>query len=36
MKAVKSMAGELHVRDVPGKGCVFTIDLPKLPAPLAS
>ncbi len=36
MKAVKSMAGELHVRDLPGKGCVFTVDLPKLPAPLLS
>jgi signal transduction histidine kinase len=28
-KAVKAMAGELRVRDMPGKGCVFTIDLPK-------
>ncbi len=36
MKAVKSMAGELHVRDLPGKGCVFTIDLPKQVAPLVS
>ncbi|HEY5239842.1 MAG TPA: ATP-binding protein, partial [Polyangiaceae bacterium] len=35
MKAVKSMAGELHVRDLPGKGCVFTIDLPKQPAVLS-
>jgi signal transduction histidine kinase len=33
LKAVKSMAGELRIRDVPGKGCVFTIDLPKQPAP---
>lgn len=29
-KAVKAMAGELRIRDLPGKGCVFTIDLPKL------
>ena len=31
LKAVKTMAGELHIRDLPGKGCVFTIDLPRLP-----
>ena len=24
MKAVKAMAGELHIRDLPGKGCIFT------------
>jgi signal transduction histidine kinase len=29
LKAVKAMQGDLRVRDVPGKGCVFTIDLPK-------
>lgn len=29
MKAVKSMGGELRVRDLPGKGCVFKIDLPR-------
>jgi len=23
------MAGELHIRDLPGKGCIFTIDLPR-------
>jgi signal transduction histidine kinase len=32
LKAVKTMAGELHIRDLPGKGCIFTIDLPKQPA----
>jgi signal transduction histidine kinase len=33
-KAVRSMSGELRARDLPGKGCVFTIDLPKrLPPP---
>ncbi len=33
-KAMKALAGELHVRDLPAKGCIFTIDLPKqLPAP---
>jgi signal transduction histidine kinase len=30
-KAVSAMAGELRIRDLPGEGCVFTIDLPKLP-----
>ena len=29
VKAMQSMAGELQVRDVPGHGCVFTIDLPR-------
>ncbi len=34
VKAVKAIAGELRVHDLPGKGCVFTIDLPKqLPPP---
>ncbi len=28
-KAVKAMAGELRIRDVPSVGCVFTIDLPR-------
>jgi signal transduction histidine kinase len=30
-KAMQSMSGELRVRDVPGHGCVFTIDLPRKP-----
>lgn len=29
VKAVQSMNGELRVRDLPGKGCVFTLDLPR-------
>jgi signal transduction histidine kinase len=28
-KVVKAIAGELRIHDMPGKGCVFTIDLPK-------
>jgi signal transduction histidine kinase len=36
VKAVKMMAGELHIRDMPGKGCVFTLDLPKQPPPPTS
>ena len=35
LKAAKANAGEIHVRDVPGKGCVFTLDLPKKPPPLS-
>ncbi len=29
VKAVHAMDGQLRVRDLPGKGCVFTIDVPK-------
>jgi signal transduction histidine kinase len=36
MKAVRAMSGELRVHDLPGKGCVFTIDLPKQPPPPTS
>jgi signal transduction histidine kinase len=36
LKAVKMMAGQLHIRDLPGKGCVFTIDLPRQPPPPTS
>jgi signal transduction histidine kinase len=31
-KAVQAMGGQLGVRDLPGKGCVFSIDLPRAPA----
>ena len=27
-KAVTASGGEVHARDLPGKGCIFTIDLP--------
>jgi signal transduction histidine kinase len=30
-KSVEGDGGELRVRDLPGTGCVFTIDLPRLP-----
>jgi signal transduction histidine kinase len=33
LKGVRASGGELHVRDLPGSGCMFTIDLPKA-APL--
>jgi len=28
-RSVKALGGELRVRDLPGSGCVFTIDLPR-------
>lgn len=31
LKAAKANAGEIRVRDLPGKGCVFTLDLPRKP-----
>jgi signal transduction histidine kinase len=31
LKAVRTMAGELQVCDLPGEGCIFTINLPKQP-----
>jgi signal transduction histidine kinase len=33
LKAAKANGGELRVRDLPGKGCVFTLDLPRKPPP---
>jgi signal transduction histidine kinase len=36
VKAAKAMGGELLIRDLPGKGCIFTLDLPKQPPPPTS
>lgn len=33
LKAAKANAGEINVRDLPGKGCVFTLVLPSKPPP---
>ena len=33
LKAAKANAGEIHVHDLPGKGCIFTLDLPRKSAP---
>jgi signal transduction histidine kinase len=27
-KAVRAHGGDIHIRNMPGKGCVFTIDIP--------
>jgi signal transduction histidine kinase len=35
-KAMKAIGGELRVEDLPRKGCIFTIDLPKEPPPPTS
>jgi len=32
-KAAKANGGEVRVRDIPGKGCVFSLDLPRKPPP---
>jgi signal transduction histidine kinase len=29
-KGIEASGGQVHVRDLPGKGCVFTIDLPRM------
>jgi len=29
MKGVQASGGEIHVRDLPGSSCVFTVDLPR-------
>ena len=32
-KAVRAHGGDIHIRNLPGRGCVFTIDLPLAAAP---
>ena len=32
LKGVQASGGEIHVADIPGTGCIFTIDLPRAPA----
>jgi signal transduction histidine kinase len=31
LKGVQASGGEIHVRDMPGSGCIFTVDLPRAP-----
>jgi signal transduction histidine kinase len=33
LKGARASGGEIRVRDIPGAGCVFTVDLPRAPAP---
>jgi hypothetical protein len=35
-RAARANSGDIHVRDVPGKGCIFTIDLPRQTTPPTS
>ncbi len=35
-RAVKMMNGELRIQDLPGRGCIFTVDLPKQAPPPTS
>lgn len=32
-RAAEANSGKIHVQDLPGKGCIFTLDLPRQPAP---
>jgi signal transduction histidine kinase len=32
LSAARANSGDLYVRDIPGRGCVFTIDLPRAPS----
>src|SRR6185503_4772037 len=32
LKGVRASGGEIQVRDRPGTGCMFTVDLPRAPA----
>jgi signal transduction histidine kinase len=31
LKGVRASGGEIRIRDLPGSGCIFTVDLPKAP-----
>jgi signal transduction histidine kinase len=33
LKGVEANGGQIHVRDIAGRGCVFTVDMPKSPIP---
>ena len=35
-RAIRQMGGNVHARNLPGKGCVFTIELPRRPAATAA
>ena len=36
INAARANSGNLHVRDIPGTGCVFTVDLPRQSSPKTS
>jgi signal transduction histidine kinase len=35
-KGIEANAGQLRVQDLPGRGCIFTIDLPRMPTSTVS
>ncbi|HWZ87208.1 MAG TPA: ATP-binding protein, partial [Polyangiaceae bacterium] len=35
LNAARANSGDIHVQDIPGKGCIFTIDLPRRSMPPA-
>lgn len=35
-RATKGLGGDVHVRSLPGKGCIFTIELPRVPSARAA
>ena len=35
-RAAKRLGGDVHARNLPGKGCVFTIELPRVPTATAA
>jgi signal transduction histidine kinase len=35
-RAIKTLGGDVHVRNLPGKGCIFTIELPRVPIATAA
>ena len=32
LKGVQASGGEIRVSDLPGSGCIFTVDMPRAPA----
>ena len=35
-RAIKTLGGNVHARNLPGKGCIFTIELPRVPTATAA
>jgi len=35
-RATKTLGGDVHARNLPGKGCIFTIELPRVPTATAA
>jgi signal transduction histidine kinase len=35
-RAVRAHEGDIHIRNIPGKGCVFVIDVPLAPEEMPS